>query len=343
MENFRNFLESSTIHGLAHIATGRKYVRLFWTLVVIVGFTGAGVLIYQSFQAWADSPVTTNVEIVPITDFTFPKVTVCPPKNTYTDLNYDLMKTSNMVLENDTRKELADYVISLFEKEKYENMMKTLNFIQDTYKFRDWYSGARHIHLQSDEDIISYNMKNTALDGEISTQNFGEAFEADKIFRPEHTVHITHVIPDRHRLKQIPGLSVNKKLPGMGIYVEAKKTSLNRRFIDELVVHKNIVTDTFNWTFYLGKDDPKKLVIGSYKRQALTDEDINEMSMDTMPGFHVRWAYSPNETELHPIWRPQGCIWFCEFGTREKNLNLGAVLKIIVFPAGLNTEYEILG
>ena len=126
----------------------------------------------------------------------------------------------------------------------------------------------------------------------------------DKIFRPEHTVHIYHVIPDRHRLKQVPGLSVNKKLPGMGIHVEAKKTSLNRRFIDELVVHKNIVTDTFNWTFYLGKDDPKKLVIGSYKRQALTDEDINEMSMDTMPGFHVRWAYSPNETELHPIWRP---------------------------------------
>ena len=44
----------------------------------------------------------------------------------------------------------------------------------------------------------------------------------------------------------------------MGIYVEAKKTSLNRRFIDELVVHGNIVTDTFNWTIYLGKPSLKK-------------------------------------------------------------------------------------
>ena len=128
----------------------------------------------------------------------------------------------------------------------------------------------------------------------------------------------------------------------MGIYVEAKKTSLNRRFIHELVVHGDIETETFNCTSYLGTHNPKYITFGSYKRQALTDEDINEMSMDTMPGFHVRWAYSPNETVLHPIWRPgpqsSGCPHFCEFGTREKNLNLGAVLKIIVFPAGLNTE-----
>ena len=109
MESFRNFLESSTIPGLGYISTTTKCVRFFWLF-----------LIYQSFIACADSPVTTNIEIVPITDFTFPKVTVCPPKNTYTDLNYDLIKTSNMVLEHDTRKELADYVISLFEKEKYE-------------------------------------------------------------------------------------------------------------------------------------------------------------------------------------------------------------------------------
>ena len=59
-------------------------------------------------------------------------------------------------------------------------MIKTFNFIQDIYKFCDWYSGARHIQLQSEEDIVSYNMKNIAIDGEISTQNFGEAFDAGK-------------------------------------------------------------------------------------------------------------------------------------------------------------------
>ena len=54
MESIRNFLESSTIHGLSYISTTRKYVRVFWILVVIGGFSGAGVLIFTAFQSWAN-------------------------------------------------------------------------------------------------------------------------------------------------------------------------------------------------------------------------------------------------------------------------------------------------
>ena len=60
------FFESSTIHGLVYIATTKhRLIRLFWILVVIAGFTGAGVMIYQSFQSWADSPVKTTIETLP--------------------------------------------------------------------------------------------------------------------------------------------------------------------------------------------------------------------------------------------------------------------------------------
>ena len=107
------FLETSTIHGVSHISTKRKFVRIFWTLVVISGFTGAGVLIYQSFQSWDESPVKTTIETHPIAEITFPKVTVCPPKNTFTNLNYDLMMTENITLDNDTRQELTNYAVEL--------------------------------------------------------------------------------------------------------------------------------------------------------------------------------------------------------------------------------------
>ena len=53
MEEVRTFLDSSTIHGLAYISSTRKFFRVIWVLVVIGGFTGAGVLIYQSFDSWA--------------------------------------------------------------------------------------------------------------------------------------------------------------------------------------------------------------------------------------------------------------------------------------------------
>ena len=42
MDNIKEFLESTTIHGLTYISTTRKLVRLFWVIVVISGFSGAG-------------------------------------------------------------------------------------------------------------------------------------------------------------------------------------------------------------------------------------------------------------------------------------------------------------
>ena len=100
MSNIKTFLESSTIHGLAYITSMRKLTSIFWILVVIAGFTGAGVLIYQAFQDWADSPVKTTIETEPIAKMTFPTMTVCPPKDTYTDLNYDLMTVKNKTVDH---------------------------------------------------------------------------------------------------------------------------------------------------------------------------------------------------------------------------------------------------
>ena len=44
MENIKLFLETSTIHGLSYIAGSRPWVRLFWIITVIAGFTLAGTL-----------------------------------------------------------------------------------------------------------------------------------------------------------------------------------------------------------------------------------------------------------------------------------------------------------
>ena len=147
MERLRSFLESSTIHGLGYISTTKSFARAFWVLVVISGFTGAGVLIYQSFKSWADSPIVTTIENLPIEKFTFPKVTVCPPKNTYTDVNYDIMKAGNVNLDEMTRNELANYVMSVLEDDKYDKMMTNINNLQVPDKYYDWYHGYRNVKL----------------------------------------------------------------------------------------------------------------------------------------------------------------------------------------------------
>ena len=104
VEVVKEFLESSTIHGLSYIAANRRLVRLLWICVVITGFTGAAVMIQQSFSSWADSPISTTIETRPITEIDFPNLTVCPPRNTFTSLNPDLVRARNISLDEEKKK-----------------------------------------------------------------------------------------------------------------------------------------------------------------------------------------------------------------------------------------------
>ena len=54
-----------------------------------------------------------------MSEIKFPKVTVCPPKNTYTDLNYDLMLADNVRLTEDMINELYQYAIEVVDKHTF--------------------------------------------------------------------------------------------------------------------------------------------------------------------------------------------------------------------------------
>ena len=113
MEGIRTFLESSTIHGLSYISTTRRYARLLWMCIVIMGFSGAGYMIQEAFQNWAANPETTNIKTLPLSEITLPKMTVCPPKNTFTDLNYDLMITENLTLTPQMKDDMFKYALEV--------------------------------------------------------------------------------------------------------------------------------------------------------------------------------------------------------------------------------------
>merc|ERR1711981_1301446 len=110
LQELKEFLESSTIHGLSYIAGNRGVVRLLWICVVIAGFTGATVMIQQSFSSWADSPISTTIETLPITEIDFPNVTVCPPRNSFTSLIPDLVRSRKMMFDDQKRLELSNSV-----------------------------------------------------------------------------------------------------------------------------------------------------------------------------------------------------------------------------------------
>ena len=189
MEEVRHFLELSTIHGLYYVSSARKYARLFWVLIVIGGFTGAGYLIHESFDNWNQSPISTTIETLPISEITFPNITVCPPKNSFLDLNYDIMKAETVHLNNLTREKMLDTIMELIAEGTYRDLMNNLSKLEDPDRFYNWYHGFTKITFPLDDEDDRFESKNfysietTAKSGNISTQYFGEKFNARKVER----------------------------------------------------------------------------------------------------------------------------------------------------------------
>ena len=145
VEELRKYLESSTVHGLVYISTTTRLWKCFWILVVTSGFMSAGYLIQVSFRNWQDNPIRTTIETLPISEVEFPKISVCPPKDTYTNLNFDLLQSKNMSkFSENVRNVLMENFIHHFQQLDYEKHQLALqkSFKEDN-RYKNWYTGNR--------------------------------------------------------------------------------------------------------------------------------------------------------------------------------------------------------
>ena len=288
MEGVRSFLNSSSIHGFGHISTTRGLSRLFWILVVFSGFTFSGFLINMSFQSWAQQPIVTTIETLRAEEMKLPKVTVCPPKNIFTDLNYDLMLAQNMSFTPEMLEELKDYVRYAIDI----GYLKYLNKLEDKDRFHNWYIGVTKMNLPlikkekatAPHPMIDYTHESYALSGNISSEFYGERFSLNKLERNvDYQVQI-HIPPDLQNKKNITLILTlewarpkNGKSKVMiskcnsGIYT-GRYTS-GSLLQDDTECHVNTRDSPIRVTYY------HKIKAG-------------EIQINYMPGFKLRWYYS---------------------------------------------------
>ena len=181
MERFKEFLQSSTIHGLVYLTTTRGPVRLLWLGVVIAGFSGAGVLIYQSFADWAGSPVSTTIETLPITKLEFPNVTVCPPRNTFTSLNPDLVMARNFTFSRTMRNDISSHVPNVVLRANYDNDYNKFFAFNRGETFMNWYLGITKVARfeRKSEYYKEYQLETTSISGSVSTPSFKQPFNEE--------------------------------------------------------------------------------------------------------------------------------------------------------------------
>ena len=184
MEHVKELLDTSTIHGFSWISSTKRFAKMFWILVVIGGFTGAGYLIYTSFDDWAQSPITTTIETLSITRITFPNITICPPKTLSLNLNYDILQSEKKKLDKDKRENYFEQALTDFQDHFYNEMMTNLSKVDDPNKYYNWYQGYTKIaypYFNHGREELNYNVETYATSGNISTQYFGEKFNSDKV------------------------------------------------------------------------------------------------------------------------------------------------------------------
>ena len=297
MEPLRAFLESSTIHGLTYISTTRKYAKLFWICVVVSGFTVAGFLIYQSFQAWAESPIKTTIDTLPIEDITFPKVTVCPPKNTYTNLNYDLMMAENITMTLNERNQLLEYTLELLHEPYYNEILRNMSIIQEENRSYNWYHGLSEIAFPyyyedsyGGNNYMSYDIKTSAISGSVTSIKFGENYNPDFLER-----YLAGAIEIYVPSRRISNASLNfaiEKLSMSGLssdpstFSEDAYTIYDTNLLDEnRVATRNITLDgKLSFSYYSGS---------SFRRR-ISDIDFENQNLvlNMMPGFKLNWNYN---------------------------------------------------
>ena len=123
----------------------------------------------------------TTIETVPIEQITFPTVTVCPPKNTFTNLNEDLVMLENMIVDNETRDELIHHALDLILDLVHDQNINNLNKLQESNRYTNWFKGLTEIGLpyHDPHNGFIHIINTSAYSGTVSTNNFGEEFDAD--------------------------------------------------------------------------------------------------------------------------------------------------------------------
>ena len=198
MYYLKEFLESSTIHGLAFISTApAKVSKLFWLTVVVFGFFIAAYLINGSYEDWQASPIATSISTHPISELDFPTITVCPPEGSNTALNYDLARARNIPLTDKDRQNLINSTQDmLIDKPSYEfvKLARALTCEEDILElFED--KPGRTLPLpyplpdmDPSDNTLGYEVLSSQLNGCFKTPRFGEKISCNKSFDKIHFV-----------------------------------------------------------------------------------------------------------------------------------------------------------
>ena len=96
-----------------------------------MGFLLAATLINDSFQNWKEYPIKTTVESMAMKELIFPNITVCPPRDHFRNINYDLRQYKKLDFNMDTRNELLQSSLNILQQYIYKELLQNMSKVND--------------------------------------------------------------------------------------------------------------------------------------------------------------------------------------------------------------------
>ena len=307
MKSFKEFLESSTIHGLQYISTTKTVVRLFWIFVVLTCLTTSFLLINQAFKSWAESPIITTIDSQPTYKIRLPKVTVCPPQNTYTDLNLDLIQAKDIALNNTEKDELSRFAMEVIQNHIHQEIMNNLRKLEEKDQFYNWYNGLTQIKLpvKSNDEAYKFEIWTYKSSGQVSTEFFGLPYNESLVDKDIYILVYVGIVPELQSNRNVT-LHFNLEQNSM--------TDLKNGY-DDVYVNRRIrlkepksIYKSFNPP---GKKSCMSLSIlqktqcgNSFDssqniglKRKISKKDFTNVRMKLMPGFKFSWNFTGSYNE----------------------------------------------
>ena len=211
-------------------------------------------------------------------------MTVCPPKDSFLNLNHDIQRSENVKLDNDTRKELLDYAMDKIQDEFYKEIMTNLSKVEDPDRYFNWYHGytkIRYPYYSSIYNQLKYNVDTSTTSGNISTKFFGDKFDANKVDGNIHII-IRVYVPSSVKGDQNNTLMFDIKKKTMEELSDNDKIYISGGvgYIDADLTHwsKNITAPSSSYQIYLSRK--------------VSADDINNLKLEMMLGFRLTWNYN---------------------------------------------------
>ena len=201
MSLLRDFLETSTIHGLYHISSAKSLAARFtWLSVICACFGGAFFMVNNAFVEWNESPIATTFTTRPISELVFPSVTVCPPRGSNTALNLALENVKNENFTEEQRAYLLNFSTKTFLLKPNQRLASYLVDLVNPSNLKSLYKGE--ISLPEITGKYTFQIRSSQLEGKFATPDYGNGNYNTGFYSKAHH---HHYVLDLQNLKDLIG------------------------------------------------------------------------------------------------------------------------------------------